>query len=393
MANIGIFGGSFNPPHLGHLLALKEFQKNTRLDRVLVIPAATPPHKHLTANSPTAEQRLELCRRAFGGLDGVEVLDIELARAGASYTADTLAQLRQSYPHDAFFLLMGTDMLRSFSTWYRPEQICQEATLVVAHRDQDSKEELRQAGAAIERAYGGGVIYLENSYLDYSSSSVRTMLAFDCGEAYVPEKVMDQIRTQALYYSGAELKQLPFERLKEVSLSLHAAKRVPHVIGCSETAVALAERYGENVEDAARAGILHDVTKLLKGGEQLKLCEKYAIMISKLERANPKLLHAKTGATVAGKVFGENSRVCEAIYWHTTGRAAMTTLEKIIYLADYIEPNRNFEGVETLRTLAGKDLDGALRLGLEMSMEQLILRKREIDPNSLAALRFLQERN
>ena len=116
------------------------------------------------------------------------------------------------------------------------------------------------------------------------------------------------------------------------------------------------------------------------------------MMLYDFERKNAKLLHAKTGAAVAERVFGESPEVCKAIRWHTTGRAGMNTLEKIIYLADYMEPNRDFPGVEKLRAAAQTDLDAAVVLGLEMSVEQLRERGREVDENSLAALKELKER-
>ena len=392
MARIGIFGGSFNPPHLGHLLAVREFQEKLALDCVLLIPAAVPPHKKLTANAPAAEHRLEMTRLAAQELENVQVLDLELRRSGTSYTADTVAQIRQMYPHDELFLLMGTDMFLSFDAWYHPERIAQETTLAVAHRDADDAEELQACAKKLLVAFGARTVFVENRYLPHSSTSVRAMLAFDCAEDYLSEAVLAYIRRNRLYYCGADLKALPFQRLSEISLSLHKAKRVPHVAGCSMTAKKLALQYGANATDAERAGILHDITKALSAEEQLKLCERYAMILDNFERETPKLLHAKTGATIAREVFGENDAVYEAIYWHTTGKAEMTDLEKIIYLADYIEPNRNFAGVEELRTLTAQSLDLGLRRGLEMSIAQLRANGRVIDKNSLAALRFIEER-
>ena len=218
------------------------------------------------------------------------------------------------------------------------------------------------------------------------------MLAFRCADGLLPEPVLHYIRENGLYYTGAALQNLPFERLREVSLSLYDAKRVPHAIGCSDTAVQLAERYGANVQDARRAGILHDVTKALGRQAQLHLCDAYGIIISDFERENHKLLHAKTGAAVAARVFGENDAICDAICWHTTGKADMTTLEKIIYIADYIEPNRTIKGVEEMRTAAQSSLDRAVLLGLRQSVDYLNARGSELDRNTLAALTFLRER-
>ena len=393
MAKIGIFGGSFNPPHLGHMLAAREFQRKLGLDLVLLVPSAQPPHKQLTSNSPDVRARLKMTCLMAQELPFTQVSDLECRRTGASYTADTVAQLRALYPNDELFLLMGTDMFYSFDNWYRPEDIAREVNLVVANRSQEEKQRLLDHAEVLHQKYCAQSQLLENDFLPYSSTTVRTMIAFDCAQEYLSDAVAQYIREQKLYYSGADLKELPFEKLSNVSLSLHLPKRVPHVVGCSQTAVELARRYGENETDAKRAGILHDITKLLSGTEQLKLCEKYAIMISNLERQTPKLLHAKTGAAVAKYIFGENEAVCQSIFWHTTGRAEMTTLEKIIYLADYVEPNRDFSGVETLRRLAAEDLDAAMCLGLQMTLQQLKARNLEINVNSLAALRSLQKGN
>lgn len=392
MARIGIFGGSFNPPHLGHLLAVREFQKALSLDRVLLVPAATPPHKALSANSPSARERFEMTVLAAARLPFAEVSDLELQRQGASYTADTLEELHRLYPGDELFLLMGTDMFLSFDRWYQPERIAALATLAVAHRSEDKAEKLQAQAAALEKAFHARTVFADNEYLPHSSTSVRALLAFGAAEEYLDPAVLAYIQKNHLYFCGANLKSLPFDRLKEVSLCLHNPKRVAHVQGCSETAALLAEKFGTDVTDARRAGILHDITKALNSQEQLNLCANYGMILTQFQRENPKLLHAKTGAAVAERIFGENAAVCEAICWHTTGRADMTALEKIIYLADYMEPNRDFDGVEELRRRTYADLDDAMYLGLEMTAGQLRSRGSEIDEHSLSALRFYEER-
>lgn len=392
MARIGIFGGSFNPPHLGHMLAVREFYQKLPLDRVILIPAAVPPHKRLSGNSATVAQRLAMTRLAASGNPFVEVSDIEARREGLSYTADTLDALRRQYPTDELFLLMGTDMFFSFAGWYQPERITAQATLAVAHRSADDPKKLEACAQRLRTELGARVLLVNNDYLTLSSTEARAMLAFRCADGLLPEPVLHYIRGNGLYYTGAALQNLPFERLREVSLSLYDAKRVPHAIGCSDTAVQLAERYGANVQDARRAGILHDVTKALGRQAQLHLCDAYGIIISDFERENHKLLHAKTGAAVAARVFGENDAICDAICWHTTGKADMTTLEKIIYIADYIEPNRTIKGVEEMRTAAQSSLDRAVLLGLRQSADYLNARGSELDRNTLAALTFLRER-
>ena len=172
-------------------------------------------------------------------------------------------------------------------------------------------------------------------------------------------------------------------------MSLLKPNRVAHVLGCRDTAVELARCWGVDETDAARAGVLHDITKALDGPLQLTLCEEYGIVLDKFSSHNPKTLHALTGSLVADRIFGENSAVVDAIKYHTTGKADMNLLEKIIYVADYMEPNRDFPGVEKLRELAYSDLDAALKLGLEMTLDVLKEQQREISPESMAALEFL----
>ena len=159
--------------------------------------------------------------------------------------------------------------------------------------------------------------------------------------------------------------------LRNEAYKLLDEKRVPHVAGCEEEAVKLAERYGEDTEKAAVAGILHDITKRLSFEEQLGLCREYGIENDEDELKAPKLMHAKTGAALARDKFGIDEDIYSAIRYHTTGKPDMTLLEKIIYLADYIEPTRHFEGVEELRALAYENIDRAMELGLAMSLEEI----------------------
>ena len=164
------------------------------------------------------------------------------------------------------------------------------------------------------------------------------------------------------------------------------------LLGCRDTAVELARRWGADETDAARAGILHDITKALDGPLQLTLCEAYGKMLTDFSRKYPKTLHALTGSLVAERIFGENPRVVSAICHHTTGRAGMNLLETIIYVADYMEPNRDFPGVERLRELAYTDIQAALKLGLEMTLEHLKRQGSEVSPESREALAYCEKR-
>ena len=230
---------------------------------------------------------------------------------------------------------------------------------------------------------------VENPVTEISSTDLRRMLIFQCADSFLGEGVGDYIRKNGLYGTGTSCKNLSIEQLEQTVVSLLKPNRVNHVLGCRQTANEMALMYGADPVDAQRAALLHDITKALDGPLQLTLCREYGINLDDFSANNPKTLHALTGSLVAERIFGENPAVVAAIRSHTTGKADMNTLEKIIYVADYMEPNRDFDGVDRLRKLAYTDLDGALRLGLEMTLSLLQQQGREISPESRQALKFL----
>lgn len=389
MERIGIFGGTFNPVHIGHIQAAKQALTALHLDRVLLIPDHIAPHKELPTGSPTPQQRLDMLRIAVQDCPGLEISDIELRREGVSYTYLTIQELKRMYPHDQLVLLMGTDMFTSFDSWRNPEEILKNASLGVFCRG--DKKEKQTIAAQKERmeAMGAQVELAHNDVIAISSTQMRRLLAFRCAGSFLPEGVLEYIREYRLYNTRAQWKNLPMEVLEPIVLSLLNPNRVAHVLGCRDTAVALAKRWGADETDAARAGILHDITKAIDGPLQLTLCEAYGKILDDFSRKYPKTLHALTGSLVAERIFGENKAVVDAIAYHTTGKADMNLLEMIIYVADYMEPNRDFPGVETLRQLAFSDIQAALRLGLEMTMEHLKEQGSEVSPASREALAWL----
>ena len=167
--------------------------------------------------------------------------------------------------------------------------------------------------------------------------------------------------------------------LREQTMELLKPSRIAHVTGCESEAVMLALHWGEDPEAAAEAGILHDITKKQKFEEQLILCGKYGIIPDETERKCPQLLHALTGAALARDRFGVPDEIYEAIRWHTTGKPDMTLLEKIVYLADIIEPTRDFEGLDELRELCTENIDKAMALALKLSLDHI--RENNIEPH------------
>lgn len=387
MERIGIFGGSFDPPHIGHIQSVKQAAQVLKLDRVLLIPAGMPPHK--TGCFVSGEQRLNMVRLAVAGEPAIQVSDLEIARGGTSYTYETVETVRGLYPNAEIFLLMGSDMFLSFHSWKHPEKILANASLGVFYRGDKAERPNVEAQKAEMEAEGHRIELIQNDVVEISSTQLRRMLAFRCADAFLPEGVGDYIRQNRLYHTAADWKNLPMEQLEPIVISLLKPNRVNHVLGCRDTAVALAKRWGVSETDAARAGILHDITKALDGPLQLDLCRAYGKQLSDFSKRYPKTLHALTGSMVAERIFGENEAVVSAIESHTTGKAAMNTLEKIIYVADYMEPCRNFPGVERLRELAFSDLDEALKTGLMMTLDHLANLGDEVSPESRQALEYL----
>ncbi len=390
----GIYGGSFNPIHRGHLTAAMSAARQLGLDRLFLIPASVPPHKQLSADSATAQQRLEMTVLATAEMDcKVEVLDIELKRTGKSYTSDTLRELKVKYPDDELWLLMGTDMFLSIQTWHEPEVIMSLASIGAFSRTVEGEdEEFAAQEKFLEETYGARVVTLNNpDVIEISSTQVRAALPKGDGEEYLTAAVYGYILRHGLYGTHADMKKLSLDELRCVALSYLKPKRMAHVLGTEEEAVRLARRYGVDEREARTAALLHDCTKKLGIDEQLALCEQYGVHLDEMQTWALKLQHAITGAEVARDVFGVSDAVYEAIRWHTTGKADMTALEKVIYLADYIEPTRDFPGVEELRKAVYEDLDRGLLLGLQMSVQEMENWGNPVHEDTLRARDFLAE--
>lgn len=374
---IGIFGGTFNPPHNGHVTLARAAAEQLALDRLLIMPACVPPHKPLP-DRVTPQQRYAMAALMAAPVGRcAQASDIELHRTGKSYTSDTLQTLHEQYPDAELWLLMGSDMFLSLHTWHEPEVICALAHIAAFSRvEEDIRAAMERQKQTLEQQYRAEVALLNNPQLiELSSTDVRAALAAGRGSELVPEAVWGYIRREHLYGTQADLKHLTVEELRPIAMSYLKPKRMPHVLGTAEEAARLARRYGADETQARVAGLLHDCTKKLDMAEQLALCGQYGIVLDPLEQKALKLLHAKTGAAIARHVYGVDDAVYQAILYHTTGRAGMSLLEKILYLADYIEPSREFANdpdVVHLRQTVYEDLDRGLLLGLTMTIDEMV---------------------
>lgn len=323
----------------------------------------------------------------------MEVSRLEVERSGKSYTSDTLEAIHDQYPGAQLWLLMGTDMFLTLHQWHDPEEILKLAGICAfGRKEQDGEAVFAPQRSRLEEQYGAKVVTMTlPDLVDISSTRLRALLAEGEGREYLHPSVYGYILMHGLYGTHADLKHLDIPELRACSYSMVKEKRVRHIRGTEEEAVRLAKRWGADETLARRAGILHDCTKYLELDEQLELCRKYGVELDEMEQCMVKLLHSKTGACIARAIFGEPDEVFWAIFWHTTAKADMTTLEKILYVADYMEPNRDFEGVERLRELAYSDLDKALLLGVEMTIQEMKDRQLPVHNNTIQAQAWLRE--
>jgi nicotinate-nucleotide adenylyltransferase len=197
LSRIGILGGTFNPPHIGHLICGQEALIELALDRVLVVPARIPPHKHVE-HEPGAQHRLQLCRRAVAGDPRFEVSEVELRREGPSYTVDTLQELRTHAPQDELVLILGGDIAAGLPDWHMPERVLSLATVAVARRRGTSRGKVERALASLPG--GERVEFFAMPRIGISSTALRRRVRAGRSIRYlVTEPVREYIDAHGLY--------------------------------------------------------------------------------------------------------------------------------------------------------------------------------------------------
>ncbi|HWR22286.1 MAG TPA: nicotinate-nucleotide adenylyltransferase [Feifaniaceae bacterium] len=361
---VGILGGTFNPIHQGHIQMAQDVRLALGLDTVLLIPAADPPHKEVDGHV-SAEHRYKMVCLAAEGLSGVSVSDIEIARGGKSYTVDTVTELKRRFPQDGFYVIVGSDLLNDIPAWSRAEELMRLVTIVgVKRQGQDSGDE--EAAERFRSEYGARIETLNIAVPPVSSTMVRDRV-YDALpiNGLVPPAVETYICEEGLYLPA------PLKRMQEDCRAALNRNRYRHTMGVVRTAIALADRYGADAEKARLAALLHDCARGSDSGA---------------------LSHAASGERLARTRYGvTDEEVLRAIRLHTTSGQGATKLDKIIYVADMIEPGREFPGVERLRALAFLDLNAAMLECLKDCIGYVRARGQSVDERSLAALKELED--
>ena len=372
---IAVFGGVFDPVHIGHIKAAQIADRELCPDELIFVPAGNPPHKVKLMN--TAENRMKMLRIAVKDAFGekAKLCGYEVENNGFSYTSDTLMHLRTVYGMDSeIFFVIGSDNIKNILSWHKPDVIRTLATLAVVKRPGYDETEAKLLFPEC--------VILEGDSIDDSSTEIREKARN--GEDYralVPHGVYEYIAANKLYPKAAS--ELEIESFVKAKLK---PKRFEHTIGVRDTAERLAEKYGADKKKARIASLLHDCAKNLSLQEMLKLCEKYDIIVDELQMRQENMLH---GIAAMGISFFElgitDYEILDAVRYHTTGRKDMPLLTKIIYLADCIEPSRSFDGVEELRRLSTDNLDSACLLSLDRTISFLISKGVEVHTDTLEA--------
>ena len=385
--NIGLYGGSFDPVHAGHMRVARAFLRQQKPEKLIVMPCRVPPHKEKTAGAG-GEARLRMLRAAFAGDERIEVSDYELKKDGVSYTVETLRELGERYPDRNILLVVGADMFLTLRDWKGSDEIFSRCTPCVYTRG-DTAEALREYAAGLKRDFGVETRFIKGRLSDLSSTALREALAQDkrVGSA-VPKSVRRIIEATGVYRS----ENYRLEVYRRESERLVEDKRYRHILRVEQAAIALAERYGADVFKARAAALLHDVTKRKTDEEQLAMALEFGLIGAEEFKKSPKVAHAFTGAAYAEhRLFVSDPEILDAIRYHTTGRAGMGLLEKIIFLADGIEDGRTFDGVEKLREVAFKDLDMAMLISLELTKEKVDKRGAYLHPLTADAIEYYRE--
>ena len=386
-----LYGGTFDPPHNGHLNNLRAAADRVRPDKVVVMPAGLSPFKQHT--SAPGALRLEMCSCFHAleeGMDAIPQLEVsgwEVAQAEAgshNYTVLTVEKLARDYPGAQLYLAIGSDMLLSFDGWHRWQDILRLAHLVVTSRHVGDDPELHAKALRLDPT-GARILFAPVQALPMASSDIRTRLAAGEGcEAELPEAVRAVIRREKLYkrkYQPMNLKQA-----KELVRGRLSDKRYEHTLNVKKMAVKLAKIYGEDEERAALAALLHDSAKEISKDEMREILRAYPQYAEGGEERPAPVWHGVCAAILARTQWGvTDEAVLSAIACHTAGKPGMTRLDKILYLADMTSAERDWPGVEKLRKLEKKDLDAAMLAALKQTNDFVLSQGKPLDPMSKAA--------
>ena len=371
---ICISGGTFDPIHNGHIEIAKIALSQFELDKVIFMPTG---NSYMKSDVTPSIHRYNMLKLAIEGIDKFEISDLEIKRAGYTYTKDTVAYFKEKNPDDELYFLIGTDTLFMLEKWYEPEYLFNNLIFIVAKRsDADSVAKANE----LKEKYNADIRFMHNDVIDISSTEIRDEFENNSYEEfkniYFDKKVFEYIKENHLYkeMSDADIIMQLSKELKD--------SRLMHTFGVIDTASALAKAYQADIKKCEKAALLHDCAKYMPLDEMIAICERNFIELNELEKKKNSLLHAKAGACLAYEKYGiKDKEILDAIKYHTTGKPNMSLIEKIIFVSDFIEPGRDFsEKLPMYRMIAMADINLVCMNILKDTLDYLESLNEEIDP-------------
>ncbi|MCL1844211.1 MAG: nicotinate-nucleotide adenylyltransferase [Defluviitaleaceae bacterium] len=389
---LAVMGGTFDPIHWGHIAVAEAAMFKFKPRRVLFIPGGQPPHK---PDKPVTdgEHRYKMAMAAVCEQPAFDVSRMEIMRSGPSYTVDTMAALREICPQGAeIFFIIGADAMMEILTWQGAKKLlglCQFITVRRPGYELDSGflQKLREK-------YGALIHLMEMPEQDISGTGIRKRFA--AGQpvsALMPRAAEDYARLHGLFQTeGIRLTPERFQNVQARLEEILSPRRFKHTLGTVIEAEKLAKHYKADIKKARWAALLHDCAKEFSAGKKRVLCDMWGIPIDDVMASHIDVTHSHLGAECAKRQFYVNDEeILQAIRCHTTGHNDMTLLDKIVMLADYIEPYReDYSGLSEIRCLAYADINKALAIGIKGTIEDLKQRGNAVHPHSKDALRKLQ---
>ncbi|QBF34588.1 nicotinate-nucleotide adenylyltransferase [Mycoplasmopsis phocirhinis] len=333
---IGLYGGSFNPIHNGHIEIAKFAYEKLNLDKLIFIPAATNPFKKKQKNAPDnhrqkmIELALENCSQNF------EISLFELKKGGLSYTYQTIRYFAHKYSNDQLYFIIGSDSLPSLHKWEYIEEITKTAQFIVFKRDKNiDKKNIKKFN----------IIQLNNPIYVESSTKIRQGVL-----DFTPQKVNEYIGQNKLY-------------AHEIVHSTLSAKRAKHSVAAAEFAAKLAKANGLKYNQGYYAGLFHDICKEVEENSMREFISSFGLNGFDTHEFPWHKLHQISGALWVKNIYKINDNdIVKAIACHTTLKLEqLSTLDKILFIADKICDGRAFTGVQKLRKLALENLDEGFR--------------------------------
>ena len=381
---IGLYGGSFNPIHNGHLFLAENIRNVLHLDKIIFIPTGNAPHKNIKTDK---KDRFKMTTLAIEGSDFFEISNFETNKNEKSYTIDTINHIKSEYAAAKLYFIVGSDSFMEIESWHKPNDLLCSCNLIVVNRPGENKRLLCEHLRNIKKKYSSSISLVTLDTLNISSTNIRNKIITGENIDYlVPKKVAQYIYEHQLYKINSKMNA---DTIKKYLYENLTYKRFIHSINTAKEAIKLAKRYNENIYKAYIAGLLHDCAKEFSNTEKIRMCNEYGIKLDRILTKQPDLTHSFLASQISLHKFSvTDTDILNAISYHTTGRKKMTMLEKIIYMADCIEPNRTFEQVEYLRELAYENINKAIAYSLKFTIEKNKKAERIIHPLSTEAFQF-----